>query len=636
MKNRKRLAVLMADVSNISYQHMLLDGILSQAYALNYDVVIFTPFLCYESQSAYQRGESQIFSLVNYDMFDAVLYASCSFYNDVVRGYVEQGLTERCHCPIIALESDDVRYHCIQVDDRAAFAQVVSHLIEAHSIKDILCLTGFEGNYQAEERAAGYRDAMEVHGLTVSKEHVIYGDFWKFRAESLAHEFLEKKRPLPEAVVCCCDTVAITLINCLVEGGIRVPEDVIVASYDAGTAAAENVPSVTTYMRPLADIGMRGVLKAHELLTGEVCQPVYKDHGRLVPAESCGCGEDFHQKFKARQREIKNVEESRKLFEDTPMAERLNSMTNLNGVLTQIINHFYLINGLNDYYFCMCEGWDDLEKNTDDESVYNQYTDTMHLRITNTDGIGMIVDEKFPKSELLPILHVDRDEPRAYYVTPLHFNTRCFGYAAMGFGSKIMAFDALYHSWNRNLNNALEFIRIRNNFNSMNQRLFMNSIRDTLTGIYNRQGFNHFSEELFRKAQYSPDKKLLVLAADLDQLKMINDTYGHIEGDNAISVVANALNTCFEYGEICCRTGGDEFLVIGCAEYTEELVAQYIRYIQRFFERYNSSSGRTYEIGASLGYVCETVQPGRDLKSYIDEADARMYANKVERKKLRQ
>ncbi|HAJ98225.1 MAG TPA: arabinogalactan endo-1,4-beta-galactosidase [Ruminococcus sp.] len=636
MKNRKRLAVLMAGVNIKTYQHMFLDGIISQAFALNYDVVIFAPFTSYENRTEYQLGENHIFDLVNYEEFDAVLYAPCALNNHLLREMVENQLRERCHVPVIALESDNSEFHDIMVDDETAFELVTTHLIEKHHLKKIICLTGFKDNLQAELRLQGYKNVMEKHGLAIPEEYVIYGDFWKQAGIDLAERIASGKIEKPEGIVCCCDTVAISLCNRLIELGVKVPQDILIVGYDAGSEAEENVPSITTYVRPIVDMGIQGVLKAHELITGEKAVPIRQDKGRLVLAESCGCGRDFKQTFEQRQKEIHDTEDFRKIFESIPMAECLNSTTTLNELLNKIMDHFYLINGFTDWYMCLCDQWDDISKNTDNPEDYNHYTDSMHLRISCTNYIGCVIDEVFPKSQILPILHEDREKPCAYYVTPLHFNERCFGYTALGYGDRPMAFDSLYHAWIRNVNNALEFMRIRNNFNSMTQRLFTKSIRDTLTGIYNRQGYKHFSEELFEKAKKSaPEKKLLILAADLDCLKIINDTYGHLEGDNAISVVANALNTCFEYGEICARTGGDEFLVIGCADYSKEKPEQYLDYIRRFFERYNADSGKPYQVEASLGYVCETVKDGDTLQSFMDIADTRMYENKVMRKKNR-
>ncbi len=624
----------MCDVVFYEYQHRVLDGLISQATALQYDVVVFTMFMNYAEASACQFGEKQIFSLINYDMFDAVIYAPCSIGNAEVREQIEQDLAQRCRIPVIALESDLPDYQSINVDDTGAFAQMVSHLIEAHQCRDIMCLTGFQGNLQAETRLQGYRNAMEAHGLPVHESSVIYGDFWTEAAHQLAQRLADGEIARPDAIVCVSDHVAIALCNRLIELGIRVPEDLLITGYDFVQDSEDNVPSITSYVRPLTEMGIQAVLEIHKLLTGETAEPVKTDIGFLVPAESCGCGEDFQQKFSQRQAEIKHTNYYRKLFENCAMAETLNACHSLNECLGKITEHLYLLEKQKDFYLCLCDQWDDFSKNGGDSDDYKYYTDTMHLRITCTDNQSDLVDIPFSKDTLLPKLHEERKEARAYYITPLHFNERCFGYCAMGYGSEPRAFNSLYHSWVRNVNNALEFVRVRNIFSSMNQRLYMASIRDTLTGIFNRKGFRYHSLEIWEKAKTS-GKPLLVMAADLDGLKSINDTYGHLEGDHAISIAAHTLNTCCENGEICARTGGDEFLIIGCADYTDQHIAQYISHIQAALQRYNATSDKPYAVETSIGYVCKTVSDDDTLQAFLDEADARMYENKVSRKKNR-
>lgn len=635
MNRKNRIAVIMCDVVFYEYQHRILDGLISQATALGYDVAVFTMFLNYSEDSPHQFGEKQIFSLINYDMFDAVIYAPCSIGTDTLRAMLEQDFAERCKLPIIAMESDSPDYHTIGVNDETAFEHVVSHLIEKHHCKDILCLTGFRGNLQAETRQQGFRNAMEKHGLPVSDDAVIYGDFWTEAALKLAQEIADGRFRKPEAIVCVSDFVAIALCNRLIELGIRVPEDIIITGYDFAKDSEDNVPSITSYVRPLANMGMQAVLRVHELLTGKKSNPVWNDSGYLVSAESCGCGDDFHQKFAQRQAMIKHVEYYRSLFENCAMAETLNACETLNDCLGKITEHLYLIDKLQDFYLCLCDQWDDFSKNDNDNDNYKHYTDTMHLRISCTDNSANLVDITFPREQLLPLLHEPHSDARAYYVTPLHFNERCFGYCLMGYGTQARAFNSLYHSWMRNVNNALEFVRVRNIFKSMHQRLYMASIRDTLTGVFNRKGFKYYSTEIFERAKTS-GKRLLIMAADLDGLKVINDTYGHLEGDAAISIIANALNTCCENGEICARTGGDEFLIMGCSDYTDEQIINYTNYIRSFCDRFNASGEKPYTVGTSIGYVCREVTEKDVLQDLMDEADARMYDNKVQRKKQRQ
>ncbi len=634
MKNRKRIAVIMCDIHH-TYQKRIIQGLITQAHALDYDVAVFTMFMNIDEETNYQYGENNVFHLINYDLFDAVIYAPCSIEKRALREFFAQELKEKCRVPIVALEFEDESYHMVAADDTASYENMVSHLIEHHHLERILCLTGFKGNLQAEARLQGYRNAMAHHGLTVRENDVIYGDFWQAAALELAQKLADGEIEMPQAVVCVSDFVAATLCNRLIELGIRVPEDIFILGYDITKESADNVPSITSFSRPLEGLGIQAILLAHQLLTGEVCKPIKEDRGYLVTGQSCGCGEDITQRFRDFQKHLTTVTNHHTLFNRSHMAESLNSSQTLNRCLGKIIDYLYLVQGIRDYYLCLCDQWDDLDRTENNGDDYKHYTDTMHLQISCKNHDASIVDVPFQRSQLLPALHEESDIPHTYFFTPLHFNERCLGYAAVSYEEDAAFFDDIYHSWTRNINNALEFVRVRNVFSSMHQRLYMASIRDTLTGIFNRKGFNRFSSEIFRKAVKN-GRKLLVIAADLDCLKPINDNFGHLEGDNAISVIANALNTCFDNDEICARTGGDEFIAIGCADYTDEIIAQYMKRLRQSLQRYNSSSEKPYTVDVSIGYVCRNVTEQDRLQDLLDEADARMYENKNARRKNRQ
>ena len=222
-----------------------------------------------------------------------------------------------------------------------------------------------------------------------------------------------------------------------------------------------------------------------------------------------------------------------------------------------------------------------------------------------------------------------------YFLLPLHFMDRCFGYSVFRFNDVRKAVSSVFARWNRNISISLEFLRVRTKLTSINQRILMSSIRDTLTGIYNRKGFNRLSEGIFKRAR-DEGKPLFVMMADLDQLKMINDNFGHMEGDNAITVAANALQTSCQLNEVCARIGGDEYAIVGCGDYSDEHISEHMKAVRSYFDRYNASSGRKYEVGLSLGYFLGVPDKDSELDKYINIADEMMYRDKVRRKKLRE
>lgn len=160
----------------------------------------------------------------------------------------------------------------------------------------------------------------------------------------------------------------------------------------------------------------------------------------------------------------------------------------------------------------------------------------------------------------------------------------------------------------------------------------VDSVTDALTGLPNiRLLFVHLSRELARASRHESPVSLLLL--DLDNLKYINDTFGHSTGDHALCKVATALAGSIRPYDLCVRYGGDEFIVVlsGCgrdeAESKRQELQQAIDTI--VFEVAGSQRVRL----AASGGVAVFPDDGRSYEALLALADRRMYQDKAVRKK---
>ncbi|MGN0621082.1 MAG: GGDEF domain-containing protein [Porcipelethomonas sp.] len=631
MKKKKRIAVIILEIHNL-YQNLMLKGLIEQAFSLDIDVAVFSMIDNDYNLTSYQRGEENIFHLINYEKFDGIIYASGLFQDADLKSEIDRKLLEECRCPVLCMDTVDDRFENILADDTKAFESLVDHFIEKHGLKKIYCLTGYKGLVQSEKRLNGYINSMKKHGLEVKPHYWRYGDFWENAAKQLAKDIADGAVEKPEAVVCANDWMAIHLCNTLTDLGISVPDEIAISGYDFIQEAMDNVPSITSYSSPNYHLGASAVQKLYEMMTGEKCQLIKSDFGHVITGQSCGCGVDDDSLMAERKEYIKKQSMFDNMYENSNMAAALTDTSDLESCIGTIDGVTYLIKDMKAFYLCLCEDWNEItDENMEENYRRTGFSEKMQLKLRKINNIGEINNNvTFDTSVMLPDLWEDREKPMVFYFNAIHFNDRGFGYTVAAY-DKPCAYDKIYRKWTKNINNALEFIRIQSYLKSVNQRLFMNSVRDALTGIYNRKGFDQYSEELYKNA-VSQEKTLLILAADLDRLKYINDTFGHGEGDTAITVAANALNTSCLNNEVCARTGGDEFVVVGCGNYTEEIIGGYMNSIRSFFDRFNESSGKPYRVEASLGYFCGKPDGTLSLKELIDIADKEMYDNKIRRK----
>lgn len=172
----------------------------------------------------------------------------------------------------------------------------------------------------------------------------------------------------------------------------------------------------------------------------------------------------------------------------------------------------------------------------------------------------------------------------------------------------------------RTLRRALRFALSR-------QAVLQNlSHRDDLTGLHNRRGFLMLAEQQIRIARRQKTPYLLMFM-DLDDLKEVNDTFGHAEGNRAIVEAADVLRRCFRQSDILARFGGDEFAAFALSSGDSDDAMMRAR-LQGALDAVNDKPDRAYSLGFSIGILaCESGEPGT-LEGLLERADKLMYGEK--------
>jgi len=155
------------------------------------------------------------------------------------------------------------------------------------------------------------------------------------------------------------------------------------------------------------------------------------------------------------------------------------------------------------------------------------------------------------------------------------------------------------------------------------------SLTDELTGLYNRRGFLSLAEQQLKIAERM-NREMLLLYGDLNDLKTINDTYGHLQGDRALIDTAKIFKETFRESDIIARIGGDEFAVL--TERKEDSNAEVlISRLKQNIDAYNEKESRPYKIGISIGIFLSDPKRSYTIEQLIAEADTNMYEQKREK-----
>jgi diguanylate cyclase (GGDEF)-like protein/PAS domain S-box-containing protein len=152
------------------------------------------------------------------------------------------------------------------------------------------------------------------------------------------------------------------------------------------------------------------------------------------------------------------------------------------------------------------------------------------------------------------------------------------------------------------------------------------SLRDELTGLYNRRGFVQLAQQQMKLARRT-GRGMVLLFVDLDRLKAINDHFGHVEGDRALVDTAVILKRTFRETSVIARIGGDEFVVL-LADAAPSSGPALAARLQRNVSRHNAHAGRPVDLSISVGTAFSPARGRPSIEALWARADAAMYRTK--------
>ncbi|HWR58723.1 MAG TPA: diguanylate cyclase, partial [Thermodesulfovibrionales bacterium] len=156
------------------------------------------------------------------------------------------------------------------------------------------------------------------------------------------------------------------------------------------------------------------------------------------------------------------------------------------------------------------------------------------------------------------------------------------------------------------------------------QRLM--AMTDELTGICNRRGFFNLAEQQLRLSKRLK-KGIYMLYADVDNLKIINDTLGHNTGDMALVDAANILKATYRESDIIARIGGDEFVVAPIGTTGDSIEAVTGR-LEDNLAQHNATGDRRYKLQLSFGVAYCDPENACSVDELVAQAERMMYEHK--------
>lgn len=571
-----------------------------------------------------EQGEKTVFDLINYDITDAVvIHDELIKDKDTIRAIIAKAKSHGI--PVLTIGGNYPGCVGISFDYSAGFAQVVRHVLEVHNVKDIHLIAGIKGNEFSEQRIEVARRAAEEYGISLGEEEISYGEFWSVPTEKAVESLFKRRRRLPQAIICANDTMAITTVSVLKKHGLRVPEDVIVTGFDGIPEIKYSVPQITTCLCSSEHLAKTFSDTIMKLLSGETVPEHIYVTPELQTSESCGCSTAIHLNASEELTYVNNSfnryqSEEEAMFRMMSRVLECSSISEIASVLDRY-DFYDLVMAL--IPECADRTCDPLRKSSgvgfgDTVKVFYNTNFPMHGRIDD-----MKTSQLHPNlKDILP----EHEEPLIFFA--LNY---------MGLPMGFVCFN--FHDYD--IQNYYKASQVVNTMNAaiggFRTKQYQTYLTEKIEEMYRCDGMTHLLNRVAFKNSYSALLKefhdtMTVVLADLDGLKMINDSYGHDDGDFAICAVADALRSSCPDNSLCIRWGGDEMVAVIPEEVDPESVR---KSVESYLERVNASSGKEYTISASVGIKSFDIADSSDFGDMVRLTDQLMYSDKKQKKELK-
>ncbi len=567
------------------------------------------------SNPLYINGFKSILSLPSIHDYDGVVLCyDTLIHEDMGKDLVEDLLSDMEAPPVICIRAAIAGFYNILPDNRALMYEIAKHVISKCKTGDIGFVTGMDALEDSFERREGFEDAMREAGYKVSEDKVFHGNYWITQGPEMADFFIREDGSLPEAIICSNDYEAIAICNELIKRGYSIPSDIMISGVDNTVEARDHIPSISTIEisnETLVNTAMRVM---EDAIAGKKPELNTYMSGTLVPGESAG--------DEVAERDVYDTLCQQSVAASSAMDEKrefvvINAL--FEGALTKetsikvTLDQFRSVPSIKSVYL--------VRYTENDRELCGYYTNK---------GEDHIEDISFSKDLLLPEgLENDDTGTRVHFA--LTYKNEVYGYAVMSFDMDIPEF----------INFKVEYIltQVGLSINKLEiySKLFGISdvislyIKDPLTGTLNRRGFDKRITEFFDK-EGNRIKDSAVVSVDMDELKYINDTFGHNAGDEAIKETARCIDNALNSGEFVARMGGDEFAAVLVLSEPGR-VGKFIRNVRNNIRDFNQTGKYEWELSASIG-TCDLTD-WHGVTECMKKADKAMYLEKKAKKKNR-
>lgn len=508
MKANGRIGLILPEI-NSTLDHDFIEGAYTQAKTLGYDLIVYTGIFNSMRElrfDSYISGLENIYTLICMHKLNGIIFAEERFHTQDVIEKITNVLSQT-DTPCLILGGTTTKTNTINANEYESMYKITKHMTDEHHCQKIYCLAGVPNHFSSEKRLQGFVDACKDAKLNVSEDNIFYGYYWKDVPTQLGKDIAEGTIATPDAIVCCNDVMAVSVINSLIQNGVKVPEEVKVTGYDGELDSLFCQPTVTTIIGRDKQFGADAVCQLYTKISGKPCkQEQFTQSIRY--GKSCGCCRELQ--IDTNLFEMVQQYRDRRNFIGTDFVGKMAEAETIQELSEYIDKVGHIFSGLEWLDICLCHDWQGDMENPNNFRQYG-YPDKMYLLLSKRFGENEKCDYNFPTSDILPALNQPH-EPHIIILTSLHCSGQILGYTASAYTDchKISA-DEYYISWCDSVSCSIQSLQKKLYKQHFQQQIETISDKDPHTGIFNKRGFTFHAIERIEKHQQKQLNSYLLL-----------------------------------------------------------------------------------------------------------------------------
>ncbi len=611
-----------------------IEGIKKYAAIKDFDTHFYIGFAASNENDTFNVGQFNIYKLAKLEEYDGLIVFS-GLLNDPILAQQACKEAKKRDIPVVSIgmQIKDIPY--VGINNSDGMRELVEHLITEHGVKNVVYIGGTKTHVDSVERLEVVKEVMKKHDLKLPKKNIFYGDWVNEKAIAFTDELAKSPDGLPDVIICANDIMALAVACELRDLGYELPRDVIVTGFDHIGERSVSYPALTTVDQDYETIGYNSCKLLYDIVKGKKKEKYSFVSSKLVIGESCGCNLEADSPYDIRRRDYcRNIHAKSKqadFFNRFMRAERTQILESSGySDMKKRLREFYSSNREyigDNYYVMLNRSYFENITGDDSDLLGNGYDADFDTTVALYDG--KISDKGIDKNLRIPGFIKIPGEQHIYFFYPLHNNQYNYGYVVFRDGTYIIDEAFRIYEYLEKMEHSFMEFRINMRLEQANRDLRFLYDKDPMTGLYNRFCFVSHAIPIVEGSS-ERSKQALIMFIDINNMKKINDRYGHVYGDKAIHILSDSITHSIDDDDaIGIRFGGDEFLIIaGNADkkYAEKIK----RKITSYIEKENSRGVNPFKFSISIGYVLTDPKSKRTVNDYVDEADRLMYEIKNE------